>query len=172
MKQGILIVALFFLLTAPAFAALKMNDPAPDFSLKDRQGRNFKLSDVVGANSKEKAGVVILNFFASWCVPCKEELPLFNSLVDDMKGKGIKIVLIAHLEDFDTIHGMLTALNVHKPLVLSDPEGKVGERYGLRFLPATYFINGDGKLKQIFYGQIENESQFRAIAEGLLKSAH
>jgi peroxiredoxin len=172
MRQGILIISLLILLTVPAFAALKMNDPVPDFSLKDRQGRDFKLSDVVGANSKEKANGVVLNFFASWCVPCKEELPLFNSLVDDMKGKGIKIVLIAHLEDFDTIQGMLTALNVHKPLVLSDPEGKVGERYGLRFLPATYFINGDGKLKQIFYGQIENERQFRAIAEGLLKSAH
>lgn len=169
MKQGMLIVSLFFLLTAPAFAAFKMNDPAPDFSLKDREGREFKLSDVVGANSKEKANGVILNFFASWCVPCRQELPLLNSLVDDMKAKGVKIVLIGHLEDFDTLQGVLTELKVNKPLVLSDPSGKVGERYMLRFLPVTFFIGGDGKLKHIIFGEIESEKELRKIAEKLLK---
>ncbi|HEX9022010.1 MAG TPA: TlpA disulfide reductase family protein [Nitrospirota bacterium] len=169
MKQGILIASLFFLLAAPAFAAFKMNDPAPDFSLKDREGHVFTLSDVVGANSKEKANGVILNFFASWCVPCREELPLINALVDELKGKGVKVVLIGHLEDFDAMQEMLAALKVNKPLVLSDPDGKVGERYGLRFLPVTYFIGGDGKLKHIIFGEIESEKELRKIAEKLLK---
>jgi peroxiredoxin len=168
MKQGILIVSLFFLLTAPAFA-FKMNDPAPDFSLKDREGKDFKLSDVVGANSKEKAKGVILNFFASWCVPCRNELPILNSIVDDMKKKGVKVVLLGHLEDFDAIQGMLTELKVNKPLVLSDPSGKVGEEYGVRFLPVTFFIGGDGKLKYIIFGEIESEKELREKADKLTK---
>ena len=168
MRQGILIVSLFLLLTAPAFA-FKMNDPAPDFSLKDRDGRDFTLSDVVGANSKEKANGVILSFFASWCVPCREELPLLNSIVDDMKKKGVKVVIIGFLEDFETIGEMLTELKVNKPLVLSDQRGLVAEKYGVRFLPITFFIGGDGKLKHIIYGEIENEKVLREKAGKLTK---
>jgi peroxiredoxin len=168
MRQGILIASLFFLLTAPAFA-FKKDDIAPDFTLKDREGREFKLSDVVGPNSKEKANGIILNFFASWCAPCRNELPIINVVADDMKKKGVKVVLIAYLEDFDAVQDMLTALKVSKPLVLSDPGGRVGEQYKVRFLPVTFFIGGDGKLKEIMYGEIESEKEMREIAGKLAK---
>ena len=68
-----------FVLSTTAFAALKTNDAAPTFSLRDVEGKDFNLSDYVGATRKRRATAVILSFFASWCVPCRDELPLFNA---------------------------------------------------------------------------------------------
>jgi thiol-disulfide isomerase/thioredoxin len=95
------------------------------------------LSDVVGATKRENGNGVILSFFASWCVPCRNELPLLDSLTDELTGNGIKVVIAGFKEDFDQIEELLKELNVTKPLVLSDRHGKVGEKYGVRFLPTT-----------------------------------
>lgn len=169
MRQGVLIVSLFFLLASPAFAAPKANDPAPVFSLKDKDGKDFSLTDVVGPNPKNKSNGVILGFFASWCVPCRNELPILNSLVDELKGKGVKIVIVGFLEDYDTIGAMLAELKVSKPLALSDQHGAVAEKYGVRFLPVTFFIGGDGKIKSVIYGEISGEKELRERADKLTK---
>jgi cytochrome c biogenesis protein CcmG, thiol:disulfide interchange protein DsbE len=169
MRQGLLIVSLLFLFAASAFAAPKANDPAPAFSLKDKDGMDFSLSDVVGANPKNKANGVILGFFASWCVPCRNELPILNSLVDELKGKGVKIVIIGFMEDFDTIKELLAELKVSKPLALSDQRGAVAEKYGVRFLPVTFFIGSDGKIKDVIYGEISGEKELREKAGKLTK---
>jgi cytochrome c biogenesis protein CcmG/thiol:disulfide interchange protein DsbE len=168
MKKCVLVFFLFFLFVSSASAALKPNDPAPVFSLKDRDGKDFNLSDVVGTG-REKSGGVILSFFASWCVPCRNELPILNSLVDEMKAKGVKIVIIGFLEDFDTIRELLGELKVSKPLVLSDQHGTVAEKYGVRFLPVTFFIGSDGKIKDVIFGGISGEKELRERAGKLTK---
>jgi cytochrome c biogenesis protein CcmG/thiol:disulfide interchange protein DsbE len=169
MKTIAVSVMLILLFLSPVFAAPKANDPAPAFSLKDKDGKDFSLSDVVGANPKNKANGVILGFFASWCVPCRNELPILDSLVDEMKGKGIKVVIIGFMEDFDAIRGLLSELKVTKPLVLSDERGAVAEKYGVRFLPVTFFIGSDGKIKDVIYGEIEGEKELRERAGKLTK---
>jgi cytochrome c biogenesis protein CcmG/thiol:disulfide interchange protein DsbE len=169
MKTIAVSVMLILLFLSPVFAAPKANDPAPAFSLKDKDGKAFSLSDVVGANPKNKANGVILGFFASWCVPCRNELPILDSLVDEMKGKGIKVVIIGFMEDFDAIRGLLSELKVTKPLVLSDERGAVAEKYGVRFLPVTFFIGSDGKIKDVIYGEIEGEKELRERAGKLTK---
>jgi cytochrome c biogenesis protein CcmG/thiol:disulfide interchange protein DsbE len=169
MKTIAVSVMLILLFLSPVFAAPKANDPAPAFSLKDKDGKDFSLSDVVGANPKNKANGVILGFFASWCVPCRNELPILDSLVDEMKGKGIKVVIIGFMEDFDAVRGLLTELKVTKPLVLSDERGAVAEKYGVRFLPVTFFIGSDGKIKDVIYGEIEGEKELRERAGKLTK---
>jgi len=169
MKEILISIMLILLFLSPAFASPKANDPAPAFSLKDKDGKNFSLSDVVGANPKNKANGVILGFFASWCVPCRNELPILDSLVDELKGKGVKVVIIGFMEDFDAIRGLLSELKVTKPLVLSDERGAVAEKYGVRFLPVTFFIGGDGKIKDVIYGEIEGEKELRERAGKLTK---
>lgn len=95
-------LSLCFLLLFISFSfALSINDPAPLFSLRDSNGDFFHLSDCVGAGKKESAKGIILNFFSSTCKPCKKELPVLNSLVDEFKAKGIKVAIIGHREDFD-----------------------------------------------------------------------
>jgi thiol-disulfide isomerase/thioredoxin len=169
MRRFFIAAFLVLLLSPPAFAALKVNDDAPAFTLRDSVGRDFYLSDVVGATRKEKVNGVIVSFFASWCVPCRQELPLINSLVDELKGKGIKVVLINVKEDFPTINALLAELKVDKPVVLSDRFGQVSEKYQVRFFPTTFFIGADGKIKGTIFGEIQGEKELRESAMKLTK---
>lgn len=169
MKKIILMILLHFLLASSASAALKLNDPAPAFSLRDGEGKNFYLGDSVGAQSGEQGKGVILSFFASWCAPCRNELSLINSLTDELTGQGIKVVIVGFKEDFDQIGELLKELKVTKPFVLSDRYGKVGEKYGVRFLPTTFFIGADGKVKDMVFGELKDAAELKAIAGKLLQ---
>lgn len=160
---------LVFLIACDAFAALKINDPAPLFSLQDAAKNEFSLGHIVGAASKEKRNGVVLSLFASWCVPCRKELPILNSLVDELNGKGVKVVVIGVREDFQTIRSLLAELNVDKPVVLSDRDGKVAGLYQVRFLPTTFFIGPDRTIKDIIFGEISGQAELRRSVEKLLK---
>jgi thiol-disulfide isomerase/thioredoxin len=166
--RKIVIIMLFLMGASSVSAALKTNDVAPAFSLPDNTGKEYHLSDILSARANEKTGGVIVSFFASWCVPCRQELPLINSLVDELQGKGIKIVLINVKEDPGSIKALLSELGVDKPLVLSDFYGRVSEKYQVRFLPTTFFIGSDGRIKDIIFGGIEGEKELRKSAGRLV----
>ena len=168
MNKCILTLLLSLLFASSAAAALKLNDTAPTFSLRDIDGKDFYLSDFAGATKKEKGNGVILSFFASWCIGCRNELPLINSLVDELTVKGIKVVIVAVKEDFDTIGALLAELKVDKPVVLSDRYGKAGDTYQVRFLPTTFFIGADGRVKDIIFGEIKDKRELMASAGKLV----
>jgi thiol-disulfide isomerase/thioredoxin len=168
-KQAVFCALLVFLLVSSVSAALRTNELAPSFSLRDSMGNDFFLSDVVGEKSKEKARGVVLSFFASWCAPCRQELPIINGMTDDLNRQGVKVVLIGLKEDFDIINGLLLELKVDKPIVLSDRYGKVAEKYQVRFLPTTFFIGGDGKVKDMIFGEISGEQAIRDSARKMFK---
>jgi len=172
MRSGmrVVVVSILLCLTASqAFAALKPGDSAPTFSLRDLEGKEYFLSNDVGAKPKEKIKGVIVAFFASWCGPCRNELPLFNSLVDELSSKGIKIVLIDLKEDVGTINALLEELKVRKPVILSDRYGKTAENYQVRFLPTTFFIGADGTVKDIHFGEIKDAAELKASAGKLIQ---
>ncbi len=169
MRVSIFAALLSLMIVSSAFAALKVNDSAPVFSLRDRAGNIFSLYDVLGAMRKENGRGIVLNFFASWCAPCRNELPLFNSVAVDVRSKGISVVLIGVKENFDVIGGMLAELKVDRPFVLSDQNGKTAEKYGVRFLPTTFFIGADGRVKDVIYGEISSEQELRGSIQKLLK---
>jgi len=169
MKRLILVVLLIFLFSPQASAALKLNEPAPLFTLHDVNEKEFSLGDIVGAGSTKKGNGVIVSFFASWCGPCREELPIMNSLVNEFRSKGITVVLIDVKESLATVKALLKELQVDQPIVLRDADGKTGEKYQLRFLPTTFFVGADGKLKDVIYGELKSASQLQAGAEKLLK---
>ncbi len=159
MKTVILIVLLPALIVSSAFGAVRRHDSAPFFSIKDNAGNDFILSEYAGPNRTRSGHGLLLSFFASWCAPCRAELPLINSLVDDLQKKGITVVIIGVKENFGQISELLRELRVDKPLVLSDGKGKVSELYGVRFLPMTFLIGEDGTVKDVFYGEISNEQE-------------
>ncbi len=169
MKIFFIASLLLLLFTSVSFAALKPGDDAPSFSLRDMNGRDFFLSDVVGPKSKEKANGVILGYFASWCQPCRKEMPLLNKLTDEFATKGVKVVLIDLKDDIETITELLAELKVDKPIVLSDRYGKTAEKYQVRLLPITFFIGRDGKVKDIIFGEIKNEKELWDGAVKLMK---
>jgi thiol-disulfide isomerase/thioredoxin len=165
--KTVLLAAVLIALFASSGSALTLNDPAPDFSLKDNKGTIFSLGGAVGARKKEETHGVMLSFFASWCGPCRTELPLINSLADELKAKGITVVLMGFKEDFTRINALLMDLKVNKPIVVSDASGEIGEKYGVRFLPITFFIGADGTVKHIIYGEILDAAELRAAAATL-----
>ncbi len=168
MKEIIITALSLCLFASSSFAALKPNDTAPAFSLRNADGYDIDLSDYVGAARKESVKGVILSFFATWCVECRNELPLINSLVDELKSKGIRVVIVAVKEDFDSINALLAELKVDKPIVLSDRYGKTAGKYGVRFLPATFFIGADARVKHVIYGGIRDALELRDGAGKLL----
>jgi len=169
MRPVILSIGLFFFTALPVFA-LSVNDTAPVFSFRHSNGNFFHLSDFVGEKKKENIKGIILNFFSSTCKPCKNELPVLNSIVDEFDKKGIKVVIVGYQEDFERFEEMLTTLKVDKPLILSDRYGKVGEKYMVKGLPMIYFIVSDGKIKDIIHGELLNiEKVLRESAGKLLK---
>lgn len=169
MKKISIVALLLFFSVSPAFAGLKVNAPAPFFSLPDANQKELSLREIVGTGSKEKSSGVVLSFFASWCIQCRNELPVLNSLVDELNSKGIKVVIIGVRENFDRIESLLAELNVDKPVVLSDRQGSVTEAYQVRFLPTTFFIGSDGKVRDIIFGEIKDKAELRNSAGKLLK---
>ncbi|MDO9289261.1 MAG: TlpA disulfide reductase family protein [Thermodesulfovibrionales bacterium] len=159
----------FVLLFVSVSLALNINDPAPLFSLRDGNNKYFHLSDYLTPSKKGVKGI-ILNFFASYCKPCKNELPILNSLVDEFEKKGIKIVIVGYGEDFDKINEMLSKIKVDKPIILSDVYSRIGAKYGVNGLPHTVFIGSDGKIKDIIKGELPNiEKVLREKTGKLLK---
>lgn len=146
-------VLVVFAFSVPAYA-LQVNEIAPPISLRDSNNDFFYLSNYVGQGKKEPVKGIIINFFSSTCKPCKNELPILNSLVDEFEKKGIKVVIIGYKENFDKFTDMLEGLKVDKPIILADPYGKAGEKYGVYGLPLTVFIGADGKVKDIIKGEL------------------
>jgi thiol-disulfide isomerase/thioredoxin len=169
MKKIVIAVFLFFLLASPVLAALKLNDSAPTFSLPDSKGKDFYLGNTVGVERREPVKGIIVSFFATWCIPCRSELPLINAFTENLNKRGIKVVLINVKEDFKTVNALLTELKVDKPLVLSDRNGTTSEKYQVRFLPTTFFIDADGKIRDIIYGGIHGEKEMRESVQKLLR---
>jgi peroxiredoxin len=119
--------------------ALK-NQMAPDFALTSLDGKTtIRLSDYRGK-------AVLLNFWATWCVPCKIEMPWFVELQNQYGGQGLQIVGVAMDEDSpEEIAKFAKDMGVNYPIAVG--KESVGDAYGgVQFLPATFYIGRDGKV--------------------------
>lgn len=117
---------------------------APDFSLKDLNGRNVRLADFRGK-------VVFLNFFATWCVPCRAEMPAMERLHRDFKGKGLVVLAVDIQESARTVRPFVRELKLSFPALL-DEDGSVATMYAVRPVPATYLISRDGRIAWRAFG--------------------
>lgn len=112
---------------------------APDFTLKDLDGNEVKLSDYKGK-------IVILNFWAVWCKYCKQEMPDLNELDKELKeGNDAVILAVDVQESEDVVREYLTSNNISLK-VLMDKNGSVAGSYGIEGYPTTFIINSDGSL--------------------------
>ncbi len=121
-----------------------INVPAPDFTLESRSGENIRLQDLRGE-------VVMLNFWASWCGPCRQEMPLMDELYGQYKDLGFTILAVNVDENRDEAHRFLDAVPVNYP-ILYDPESSVSELYEVQAMPTTVMIDRDGNARYVHYG--------------------
>jgi len=123
-----------------AAATARVGAPAPDLSLPLLDGGTEDLA-------RERGKVVLLNFWATWCIPCREEMPELQRLADDLHGDQFTLLTIDLQEDSSAIEGFRQELGLHLPVLL-DEDGGVTRGYGVRGLPATFLIDQHGDLRQ------------------------
>jgi cytochrome c biogenesis protein CcmG/thiol:disulfide interchange protein DsbE len=124
--------------------------PAPGFSLGSLDGRPVSLAAYRGRP-------VMLNFFASWCGPCREELPLLLVAQGKFSAQGLALVGVVFQDDDDSARSFAKAIGGDWP-GLSDPGGKVAGDYGVsRGIPFTFFIDKDGVLRSRQIGQLTQD---------------
>jgi peroxiredoxin len=119
---------------------------APDFMLTDLQGHTLKLSDLRGK-------AVVLNFWATWCPPCKEEIPWFIELQKQYGAQGLQVVGVS-MDDGDQKDVEKFALehSINYPVLLG--KEKVAEQYGgIAYLPTTFYIDRNGVVIDRVFGQ-------------------
>jgi len=119
-------------------ASYEIGSPAPDFVLEDLSGNPVKLSDLKGK-------LVVLNFWATWCTPCRTEMPEFQEIYQ--QNEADLVVLGINLEQTSSdIQDFITQLSITYPILL-DLDGKVSKLYKVIQLPNTYFIDRQGILR-------------------------
>jgi peroxiredoxin len=121
----------------PIMQPMKDNAPTPDFDLATPDGKKISLKSFRGK-------VVLLNFWASWCVPCREEMPAMEKLYQEYKDKNFVILAVAVKDRKQDAIDFIKELKITYPIAL-DPEAQVGSLYGAWGLPATYLIGPKGE---------------------------
>jgi thiol-disulfide isomerase/thioredoxin len=146
----IVAIAGLFLLSACNTLPNILNSPspeigamAPDFTLRDLQGKETSLRDLRGQ-------VVLLNFWATWCGPCREEMPIIQERYND---GGFALLAINFDESKEIVQWFIDELGIDIPVLL-DPGGRVQELYRLRGYPTSFFLDPDGVIRFIHIGEM------------------
>ncbi|MFN8464107.1 MAG: redoxin domain-containing protein [Caldilineaceae bacterium] len=127
--------------------AFRVGDTAPNFWLQLEDGRYVRLSDLKGKP-------VVINFWATWCPPCRAEMPEFVKTAAD---EDLVVLAVNDGEDRKAVEEFAAAFGMTMPVVL-DRDGMLNERYLVQGLPTTYFIDSQGKLSSMVVGQITPEA--------------
>lgn len=133
------------LILAPMTQAVSVGDKAPQFTLPKLEGSK-KLS-----LKSYRGKVVYLDFWASWCGPCRQSLPMMNDIRNKLKKKGFEVLAVNLDEEPEAGRAFLKQFPVQYPVV-SDVEGKTPEQYGLQGMPTSYLIDRKGKVQLVHVG--------------------
>jgi peroxiredoxin len=141
--------------------ALKASRTAPDFTLQDSTGKQVRLADYRGK-------VVLLNFWATWCPPCKYEIPWFIEFQREYQAKGFTVLGVSmDAEGWSVVKPYIDEHKVNYPIVLADEDLNV--RYGgIESLPTTFVIARDGRVRFLHSGLID-KSEYQKEIEQLLR---
>ena len=137
---------------------------APDFSLRNLDGQTIQLSGLQGSP-------VMVNFWASWCPPCRAEMPAFQEIYNEYGSLGFVILAVNSQESRSTVFEFSQSQDFTFPILL-DENGEVSKRYRAASLPATFFINKDGYVDKVIYGGPISEALLRIEVEKLLGENH
>jgi peroxiredoxin len=136
---------------------------APDFTLETLQGGQVKLSDLRGK-------IVVVNFWTTWCPPCRAETPALEAAYEAYKDSNV-VVLGVNLTDQDAIpdvKSFVQAFDLTYPILL-DRDGAIGLLYQLNGLPTTFFVNRKGVIRTVVVGGPMSETFIRSKIEALLQ---
>ena len=147
---------------ASAPAAVQLSATAPDFTLRSVGGANLRLHELRGQ-------VVMVNFWATWCGPCRQEMPHLNRLYEKYHASGFVLLGVNVDDDTRNAIGVAAKLGVKFP-VLWDTDKKVSRLYDLATMPSTVLIDRDGKVRYVHRGYLNGyEDTYEKQVRELLK---
>jgi peroxiredoxin len=148
-------LATLALLGACAHSAPALADdaqyPAPDFTLESASGDNLRLAELRG-------DVVLVNFFASWCGPCRQEMPALDDLHQRYEALGFKVLGVNVDEDRDAALALLGDVEVSFPVVF-DPDSQVSRTYEVAGMPSTFVVDRDGVVSYVHKGYVPGDEE-------------
>ena len=124
--------------------------PAPDFDTIDMKGNIWSLS-------KLKGQVVFVNFWATWCAPCREEMPSMQRLYVKLPKDKFKMIALFNNDKPTVVEGFVAKLGITMP-ILNDESNIIGTKYGLTGLPETFIIDKQGVIREKHIGPAEWDS--------------
>lgn len=143
-----------------ALQPAKDRQPAPEFALKDADGHTVSLSDYRGK-------VVLLDFWATWCTGCKEEIPGFSELQTKYRAQGLEVVGLAMDDDgWKAITPFLAGTKVSYTMLAGDM--RTFQSYGLEGLPDTFLIDEQGRIAAAYVGGLVNQDDVEANVKAML----
>lgn len=160
-----LIMPWILLLSAFASAAW-LNDKAPDFTLRDVTGKTVTLESLKGR-------VLFINFWASWCPPCKKETPELDKLAGRYKDSDLMVMAVnidKTRDKADEFLERIGLLHSNRLTILLDPQSSVVSSYGARAMPTSFIIDRDGTIRYVHLGFNESDpSHWTKEVESLFK---
>jgi thiol-disulfide isomerase/thioredoxin len=152
-KKAIVIVSI---VTLALFAGCTIKEKegataaAPDFTLQDISGKKVRLADLKGK-------VVMLEFWATWCPPCRAEIPAIERLHTQYGGKGLTVLAIALDEGgWDDVKAFITERKISYTVLKGSED--VSAEYKIRLIPATFLIDKEGNIRKQYMGGGSNEA--------------
>jgi len=142
-KQFIATLLTGILLVMPVTAGV-MSGEAPDFTLKSNSGQNIRLSELRGE-------VVLINFWASWCGPCRQEMPVLDELHNQYKALGFTVLGVNVEENPQQARKLLKDMPVSFP-VLFDDSSVVSKQYDVIAMPSTVLVDRNGNMRYLHKG--------------------
>lgn len=144
----ITVLTIITLLASMAYANLSKGTKAPDFTLPTLDDNKITLS----SNFKAPGKVVVLDIWATWCPPCKAEIPYLIKLHKDYANKGVKIIGVAIDEKKDTVASFAKEQKINYTIALDPKAEKIGKSYGVTGIPVTYIIDKKGIIRYVHSG--------------------
>jgi len=145
---GVLLAAFVFVLYASIHERIiNVGDTAPDFTITADNGRTVSPTHFGGR-------LLVLNFWATWCQPCVEEVPSLDRFSKEMKGSGVVVVGVSVDKDPKAYQAFLSRANVSL-LTARDPGANISSNYGTFKYPESYIIDANGKVVQKIVGETD-----------------
>lgn len=158
----LLLMLMLFALNSQAWAATnkaafpKVGYRAPDFTVRDLAGNDVTLGDQLGKP-------VFINFFATWCTFCRVEMPYIEALYEELGGE-VAFMIIDLRENQDVVEAFFQDHGLTVPVYL-DGAGTSGTRYAVRGIPASFFVDADGIIREMAIGALTEERLRQGLAK-------
>lgn len=138
-----------------ALPPARVGSPAPDFVVRDLDGNSVRLSDLRGKT-------VFINFWATWCPPCRAEMAEIQSVYEEYKDQGVVFLLLNQREDPEVVRKYVQSMNLTVPVYL-DRSGEVSNRFRVNSLPTTFFVDPKGVVSEMALGSLNRSAMIRRI---------